>query len=89
MLVAYVVACLFAGAILSYIVEGGPLWLALLVAGGIAVPTVVVGWTSWDSAVRLGHEWRRARSGQRASELGEDRQVGVEPDALKPPDSER
>ncbi len=33
--------------------------------------------------------WHGSRSTQRAGELGEDRQVGVQPDPLKPTDAER
>ena len=38
---------------------------------------------------RLRGRWNAARSAERARELGEDRQVGVEPDAIQAPDPKR
>jgi hypothetical protein len=38
---------------------------------------------------QLSRERERSRSGERADELGEDREVGVEPDAIRAPDAER
>ena len=38
---------------------------------------------------QLSRQWRSARPRQRAGELGEDGQVGMKPDALKPTDPER
>jgi hypothetical protein len=40
-------------------------------------------------AARLRREGNGSRSAERAGELGEDRQVGVKPDPLDAPDSER
>ncbi len=38
------------------------------------------------AAAGLWREIRAARASQRARELGEDRQIGVQPDPIKPPD---
>jgi hypothetical protein len=42
-----------------------------------------------DQRERLRREWNGSRFGERAGELGEDRQVGVQPNAVQSTDAER
>ncbi len=51
-------------------------------------PGQVTGFTRWRLDGLLRREWRGSRFGERAGQLGEDGQVGVQPDSVKPSGSE-
>jgi hypothetical protein len=71
----------------AFAILWGSVWPLVFSLGGMGGSVLLARWFMRKTGLDREMERIEARARKRAGELGEDRQVGVEPDPLDPPHS--